>query len=178
MVDGSIDAIVSSPPYLNAIDYMRTSKFSLLFLGSKLKELRKVRARSIGTEVGLPSGLLPGALEDMVEKGVADPKRRPLVRRYMLDLRDALTEAHRVLKPGGQAIFVMGPSILSRREYDAAKVLGTVARSVGFRPTGHGRRDILETRRSLPPPRRSERSLDINKRMTCEYYVALVKDEE
>jgi DNA modification methylase len=176
--DDSIDAVITSPPYLNAIDYLRTSKFSLLFLGSKLKDLRKVRARSIGTEVGLAAGHLPGALEDMVEKGVADSKRRPLVRRYMLDLRDALAEAYRVLKPGRQAIFVMGPSILSRREYDAARVLGAVARSVGFRPTGDGRRDILQARRSLPPPKRSERGLDINKRMTCEFYVALMKDDE
>jgi hypothetical protein len=83
-----------------------------------------------------------------------------------------------VLKPGGQALYVMGPSILSRREYDAAKVLNQMAASVGFRPIGHGRRDLSEARRSLPPPRRSKRGQSINKRMTCEFYMALAKDPE
>ncbi len=176
--DEFVDSIVTSPPYLNAIDYMRTSKFALLFLGSKLKELRAIRSRSIGTEVGLPAGHLPEPLDDMIDEGVADPKRRPLVRRYIYDIREALQEGHRVLKPGGQAIYVLGPSIMSRREYDAAKVFGIIARSVGFRPNGHGRRDLDEARRSLPPPKWSERGQDINKRMTCEFFVALIKDEE
>ena len=40
---------MTSPPYLNAIDYMRTSKFSLVFLGSRLNELRAIRSAAIGT---------------------------------------------------------------------------------------------------------------------------------
>lgn len=171
----SVDAVVTSPPYLNAIDYLRTSKFSLIFLGSRLSELRTIRAKSVGTEVGLAPGHLPSRFDALVDEGVSDPSRRPMVRRYVQDLRAALSEAYRVLKPGGRALYVMGPSILSRRDYDAAKVLTELARSVGFTPLGHGRRDIAESRRSLPPPRRSGRAQSINKRMTCEYYIALAK---
>ncbi len=173
--DGSVDAVVTSPPYLNAIDYLRTSKFSLIFLGSRLSELRSIRARSVGTEVGLSPGHLPPRFDALVDEGVADPARRPMVRRYVEDLTTALSEAYRVLKPGGRALYVMGPSILSRRDYDAAEVLTELARSVGFTPLGHGRRDIAESRRSLPPPRRSGRAQSINKRMTCEYFIALSK---
>jgi len=174
--DESVHAIITSPPYLNAIDYMRTSKFSLIFLGSRLDELRTIRAGAIGTEVGLDTGHLPKALETAVTRRVADPKRRPMVRRYRFDLSNALSESFRVLKPGGHALYVMGPSILSRRNYDAADVLCDVAREVGFRPVGHGRRDLSETRRSLPPPRRSRRADSINKRMTCEFYVVMTKE--
>jgi DNA modification methylase len=176
LADGSVDAIITSPPYLNAIDYMRTSKFSLIFLGSRLDELRKIRAGAVGTEVGLEPGRLPRALDTAVTKRVVDPSRRPIVRRYLFDLHSALSESFRVLKPGGHALYVMGPSILSRRNYDAAEVLCDVAREVGFRPAGHGRRDLSETRRSLPPPRRSKQSNSINKRMTCEFYVVLTKE--
>ena len=177
-VDETVDAVITSPPYLNAIDYIRTSKFSLVFLGSHLRDLRTIRATSVGTEVGMKAGLLPANLASLVEEGVSDPRRRPMLRRYLHDLHTALGESFRVLKPGGHALYVMGPSIMSRHEYDGAKVLYQVAESVGFRRLGHGRRDISETRRSLPPPRRSERAQSIHKRMTCEFYVALSKDAE
>lgn len=174
--DESVDAIITSPPYLNAIDYIRTSKFSLIFLGSRLGDLRAIRAGAVGTEVGLRPGQLPAALETAVATRVADPGRQPMVRRYLLDLYTALSESFRVLKPGGRALYVMGPSILSRRDYDAVQVLCEVATEAGFSPGGHGRRDLCESRRSLPPPRRSKLSESINRRMNCEFYVALGKE--
>jgi DNA modification methylase len=174
--DESIDAIITSPPYLNAIDYMRTSKFSLVFFGNRLQELRTIRAGAVGTEVGLGPGHLPEELDTMVTRRVSDPKRRPIVRRYILDLYKSLSESFRVLKPGGHALYVTGPSILSRRSYDAAEVLCKLAREIGFHPIGHGRRDLRDTRRSLPPPRRSKPADCINKRMTCEFYVVLTKE--
>src|SRR5262249_46313017 len=116
---GTVDAVITSPPYLNAIDYFRTSKFSLIFLGSRLSELRSTRASAIGSEVGLPAGQLPAPLEVLVDKGVSDIRRRPMISRYLSDLQAALAESYRVLKPGGRALYVMGPSILSRRDYDA-----------------------------------------------------------
>lgn len=79
--DGSVDAVITSPPYLNAIDYIRTSKFSLIFLGSRLDQLRAIRSTAVGTEVGLATGHLSKSLEAAVDKRVSDPKRRPMVRR-------------------------------------------------------------------------------------------------
>jgi hypothetical protein len=48
----SIDAVITSPPYLNAIDYLRGHKFSLVWMGHTIPQLRDIRAVSIGTEVG------------------------------------------------------------------------------------------------------------------------------
>jgi len=42
--------VLTSPPYLNAIDYMRCSKFSLVWMGHTIRELRNIRADSVGTE--------------------------------------------------------------------------------------------------------------------------------
>ena len=38
----SIDMVVTSPPYLNAIDYMRGHKFALIWLGYSIPELRAI----------------------------------------------------------------------------------------------------------------------------------------
>ncbi len=43
-------ANVTSPPYLNAIDYMRCSKFSLVWMGYNVEELRRIRGESVGAE--------------------------------------------------------------------------------------------------------------------------------
>ena len=50
--DNTIDLVVTSPPYLNAIDYLRAHRFTLIWLGHSLRDLRQVRATNIGTEVG------------------------------------------------------------------------------------------------------------------------------
>ena len=49
----SIDMVVTSPPYLNAIDYMRGHKFALIWLGYSIPELRAIRSSSIGAERAL-----------------------------------------------------------------------------------------------------------------------------
>jgi hypothetical protein len=49
----SIDLVLTSPPYLNAIDYMRCSKFSLVWMGFTVGQIRSLRAESVGTEIGL-----------------------------------------------------------------------------------------------------------------------------
>ncbi len=50
--DNSIDLIVTSPPYaVNAIDYVRVNKFSLLWLGYSLRDLTALRRRYIGGEL-------------------------------------------------------------------------------------------------------------------------------
>src|SRR5260370_9662861 len=46
----SIDLVITSPPYLNAIDYIRCSKFSLVWMGYSIGELRQLRTHSLGTE--------------------------------------------------------------------------------------------------------------------------------
>jgi DNA modification methylase len=173
--DGSVDAIVTSPPYLDAIDYLRTSKFSLIFMGAPLEALRQIRSESVGTQVGLSPGHLPPFLDAMVEDGVASPKRWPMLRRYLFDLRAALAESFRVLRPGGRALFVLGPSMLSRKTYDSVQVFLHLAREAGFSAHAHARRDLSPENRSLPPPNRGERIYSLNRRMTCEYYVVIGK---
>jgi DNA modification methylase len=175
--DESVDAVITSPPYVNAIDYFRASKFSLVFFGFDLATLRGIRSTSIGTEVGLQRGQLSAVLETLVERRVMDRQRRPMLRRYVYDLLETLRETYRVLRPGGRALYVMGPSILSRREYDGAEVLGQIAAFVGYRVVGCSRRDLSPTNRSLPPPRRVARAQTINRRMTCELYALLLKED-
>jgi len=48
--DQSVHLIITSPPYANAIDYMRAHKFSLVWMGKQIDELGRWRSRYIGAE--------------------------------------------------------------------------------------------------------------------------------
>src|SRR5262245_39949473 len=49
----SIDLCLTSPPYLNAIDYLRGHRMSLVWLGWTTGALRAIRSSSVGVERGL-----------------------------------------------------------------------------------------------------------------------------
>lgn len=49
----SVDLVLTSPPYLNAIDYMRCSKFSLVWMGYTTEQLKIIRGTSVGAESAL-----------------------------------------------------------------------------------------------------------------------------
>src|SRR6185503_2035650 len=84
----TVDAVLTSPPYLNAVDYLRGHKFSLLWMGHSLSGLREIRGTMIGSERGLwkPDGLHPAMAEGLVASN--DEERvQAVCRRYLSDLR-------------------------------------------------------------------------------------------
>ena len=66
--DEVIDLIVTSPPYANAIDYMRAHKFPLVWLGESVVNLTELRARYIGSEKinGAQYAELPDKTESII----------------------------------------------------------------------------------------------------------------
>ena len=175
--DATADLVLTSPPYLDAIDYMRASRFSLIWIGHTLASLREIRGNMIGSERGLGTGSLPDNIEGILADSPACTRRRRMLRRYLVDMLATLQESRRCTKPGGVAVFVVGPSLLTRQRYDGGDVFADLARRVGWQSIGQARRDIAADGRSLPPPGGTLRSHALNKRMSCEFYVALRNPE-
>ena len=73
LADGSVDLIVTSPPYANAIDYMRAHKFSLVWLGQPIANLSHLRSKYIGAE-RQDKGDTPG-LPVVAQQAIAEPIR-------------------------------------------------------------------------------------------------------
>lgn len=172
----SIDLVVTSPPYLNAIDYMRTHKFSLVWMGHDLSDLRNVRSDMIGTERGMyKADGLPAQIEKTIVSDIDDSSRLGMVRRYLSDMHRVLLEINRVLKPGGAAIIALGPSLIARGEADAGAVVGALAKSVGLQEVGASFRPLKDGRRSLPPPKAVNRDNALRLRMEGETFLGLLK---
>lgn len=176
--DASVDLVVTSPPYLNAIDYMRSHKFSLVWMGHPLSDLRGVRSKMIGTERGMYSpDSLPPKLENTIVESIEESTRLGQVRRYLSDMRRVLLEIKRVLKPGGAVVMALGPSVISTEKPDAGEVMGGLAESVGLVKVGAVFRPLDATRRSLPPPFAVNRANPLRQRMEGEVFLGLRKDE-
>src|SRR5204863_3927565 len=92
----SIDLVLTSPPYLNAIDYLRCSKFSLVWMGHSVDELRQIRGESIGAEASseraLQADWVPSLIKQLGLKPALSDHDRAVLARYVWDMGEALAE--------------------------------------------------------------------------------------
>lgn len=172
--DASIDCILTSPPYLNAIDYMRGHRLSLVWLGFNISQLRKIRARSVGSEVvdKRPVDHILQKFFDELHVDV-DEKKRSILRRYYRDLRGITDEAFRVLRVGRRATYVMGNARIKGHEIKNSELLVVAATQSGFRIADRVIRDIPENRRYMPLVNSEGSSL--SKRMRTEHILVFEK---
>ena len=127
-----VDVVITSPPYATALPYLDTDRLSLIYLGllprpehrshdyfmignreinerlrknylSRLENsyhelpesihtlIKKIEKKNKGTDIGFRRRNLPA-----------------LLAKYFFDMREVLTSVYEVLKPGGNAYFVVG----------------------------------------------------------------------
>lgn len=170
----SIDCIVTSPPYFNAIDYMRGHKLSLVWFGYSIYKLRKLRSRAVGAEIGQHKGANP-EIDFFFENLHSDIeyKKRNMLQRYYKDLYSVTREAYRVLRPERNAIYVIGNSRIRGHEVDNVYLLCTAAKRNGFEIVDHNVREIPENKRYMPMLSSPETTLA--RRMKTEHIVTLMK---
>lgn len=175
----SIDLVLTSPPYLNAIDYMRCSKFSLVWMGYKSGEIRKLRAGSIGAESASEEASSSREVRDTIRSLRLAPKlssrNQEILRHYVWDMRQTLHETNRVLKVGGKAIYVVGDSTVRGTYIRNSTIVSTVARQHGLLLLERHSRDLPESRRYLPPPRRQSGNANMDARMRREVVLVFRK---
>jgi len=169
----SIDAIITSPPYLNAIDYMRGHKFSLIWFGYNLASLRSIRTSAIGSEAALRHGGQEDFGELLTAIGLEglEGRTRPLIDRYYADLRSQLMESFRVLKPGKLALFVIGNSSIRGEYIQNNEILKFAAQKVGFEIKSENVREIPDNRRYLPVA--VSKSNSLSGRMRTEHIIEM-----
>lgn len=175
-VENSIDLVITSPPYLNAIDYFRCSKFSLVWMGHTIASLRKLRSESIGTEVGRTldnDPVMLRAIKRLKLEGLTNRKIN-LVQAYADDMRKALHEVYRVLKPGGSAVYVIGDNEIGGVYIKNSELLILLAKNAGLRLRRRSSRILPQSRRYLPPPR-SENGKSLDARLRTEVVLQFEK---
>lgn len=134
----SIDIIFTSPPYLTAQKYLRTSRLELLWLGNSEKELNDLEKLSIGTErVGANMKTVElgiDSVDSLINRTLSKSRERGLmVYNYFENMVKALNEMHRLLRYNGYAILVVGNNNVLGQPVNTYRLLTDEAISVGFR---------------------------------------------
>ncbi len=170
----SIDCIVTSPPYWNAIDYMRGHRLSLVWLGHRVSELGKISARSVGTERSRRRVQIEEGEDFFLDlPAQVDEKKRRMLKRYYRDLRELTNEAHRVLKRDRTATYVIGNSSIAGHEINNAQLLLMAAEHSGLVLRNRYEREIPENRRYMPL--RNAIGSKMSKRMRSEHVLVFGK---
>ena len=185
--DCSVDLIVTSPPYANALDYMRAHKFSLAWLGDPIPSLTQLRRAYIGSEASGNQAAtsvdsLPAKVEAVVERvGEADATKSRILRRYFADMSASISEMQRVLRPGSAAVIVVGPSTMRGILVPTHECLANLATQAGLDVVAVAPRNLDRDRRMMPA-RNAGRTgsgnsdtTGIERRMHTEYVIGAVK---
>jgi len=153
--NNSVDMVITSPPYLNAIDYIRGHKFSLVWMGYSIASLRKVRSGNIGSERSFNLSETKDVLSTlklMVNVAKLNRRNRDIVLRYVSDMNRVFSEVRRVLKREGLAVFVIGDSTVRGVFIKNSDGLIHLAQRNGLQLISKTTRPIPINRRYLPPP--------------------------
>jgi len=137
--DGCIDLILTSPPYAGAQKYIRSSSLNLGWLGlTKEINLKNLDRMNIGRENYSSNEL------SIVELGIKDADilikktfpinklRAFIVCNYLVEMKTALDESIRVLKPGGHFIIVIGNNKVCGFEFNTQEYLTEYIKQKGL----------------------------------------------
>jgi DNA modification methylase len=176
--DAQVDMVITSPPYLNAIDYMRGHKLALVWLGHSLSSLRVIRSTSIGAErrpdIVVPEEKMRDLTQKMKFYQDLGSKEKGMFDRYVLDMVSLMKEIARVLKPQGRALLVVGNSCLKGVFIKNTMAVTAAAEIVGLKFVSEDVRDLPANSRYLPPPSAANTSTLTN-RMRTESLLAFSK---
>ncbi len=149
---GSVDRVATSPPYLQAIDYLRGHRLSLVWMGHSLASLREIRSSSIGSLRGLNTTTDIEAIVREAGGGNLARRETNVLRRYVSDMHLVLGEVARVLKADGRARFVVADATLRGVSISIESIITASAAAHGLARIHRSVRPLPASQRYLPPP--------------------------
>ncbi len=176
--DNFFDLVITSPPYLNAIDYLRGHKLSLVWMKNSIEKIKNLRATNIGSEVqsSLPNKKhIKKATKSAGKINNLTSRQRGSLVKYVIDMDSACSEISRVLKPRGRVIYVIGDSTIKGTFISNSKVIRNLSEYHGLKLENIKERALHENRRYLPPPSNNGSGKQLKKRMRKEVILVMRK---
>ncbi len=123
----SCDIIVTSPPYLNNVDYSKIYGLELSLLALDKEITKQTRSRS------LRSFLQKDAKPKYVPEEVSEVGNRiPVVGAYFADMENSISEMKRVLKKGGSSYVIVSNSVIYEEHILVDEILAVIGERLGL----------------------------------------------
>lgn len=144
--DGSFSLAITSPPYLNAHDYVRAHKLELFWLQliKEKDELGKLDRTYIGTERFYANEYadIPNVGISELDKKIkliqkVDKKRAYIVARFFLDMQTHFDEIHRILQDKGHYVMFVGNNIVRGNVIPTHQYLSDLAKKSDLKTELH-----------------------------------------
>jgi len=137
--DSSVDLAITSPPYINAVDYVRAHKLEMYWLDLLKDGTLELQRRFIGTErvsAREYSGLQSYG-NDKLDKLLCriyqiDRRRSYVVFKFFVDMKSNFEEVYRVLKKGKHYTVVSGDGVIRGIPIPTHEIIIDVAKDAGF----------------------------------------------
>lgn len=138
--DGSVDLIITSPPYAGAQKYIRSSSLNLGWLGlagtNQLKEYDKLNIgrenySKLDTEIKLTNIKSCDVLIEQVSK--INVTRAQIISNYIIEMQHALNENIRLVKTEGYFILIVGNNKVCNLEFNTQEYLCEYIESRGMK---------------------------------------------
>ena len=149
----SIGFVLTSPPYLNAIDYPRSHKFPQWWLSpqttplgrSEYMGLRRSIADEIDEEYHCDSEVLAALLAPFVNMPIYRN-----ISRYVSDMGQVIGEIHRVANVEARVAFVVANNVIGGEVLAVSAIIEELLKQGGFSSVEVTRRTIKNSRRRYP----------------------------
>jgi SAM-dependent methyltransferase len=150
---GSVDLAITSPPYVNGMDYVMNYKVDLAWLGyvRSYRDLAAIRRAEVACD-NLPRSETAAyrAIEALPDPWLAEILGRirtnvarkgsyrrddvhAVVHRYFADLVPVLRRVYEALRPGGRFVLVVGDSLLAGTYVPGDLITARIGASLGYR---------------------------------------------
>ena len=140
----SMDLAVTSPPYMNAVDYPRTHQLELYWLGFANGSLQPLKSIYVGTEVVKASDYknIRKTRSRLANQTISkiynlDSRKAYIASKYIEDMATNMEEVFRVLKPGKRYVIVVGNNLVKGITFETWKYLKEIAPGIGYKFEKH-----------------------------------------
>lgn len=136
---GSVDLVLTSPPYCGAQKYVRSLRLEMLLLGEDLASIADADRKTLGSErISIRNAhsrlhtLCAEADRLILSISIKNITRAVMLAEYIRYLQRFAFECRRVLRPGGVAFVTFGTSTIAGCTVDFAQLFASISVAAGL----------------------------------------------
>jgi len=142
---------LTSPPYVNAVDYPRTHQLEMYWLDIANGSLTDLKRKHIGTESVFVEDYnylhkinIEEADKKILKIFEKDKRRAYIAFKYLYDMQENFKEVYRTLKPGGKYAMVVGNNLIRNEIFESWNYLKKIAENIGFKDINYFGSEIIK----------------------------------